>query len=154
VPASSIIVLSSKAISGEPIGPVLTSAGYDVTDATDADEAFGRIVEHQLAILDLGADASGGRSPVDLCREIRATPAMAAVPVLCVAATDDVEARIGFLEAGADDVIARPFDARELEARVEALLLRFQRSKELAPIVSSDGVTLSRAKRTVAVFSP
>ena len=154
MPASSILVLSNTAISGEPLGPILTSAGYTVADFTDADEAFSRVVEHQLAILDLGHGDAGGKSAVDLCREIRATPALAAVPVLCVAASDDVEERIGFLEAGADDVIARPFDARELEARVEALLLRFQRSKDLAPIVSSDGVTLSRAKRTVAVFSP
>ena len=79
---------------------------------------------------------------------------MAAVPVMCVSATDDVEERIAFLEAGADDVMARPFDARELEARVEALLLRFQRSKDLAPIISADGLTLARARRTVAVYSP
>ena len=75
-------------------------------------------------------------------------------PILCVASSDDVEERIGFLEAGADDVIARPFDAREVEARVEALLLRFQRSKDLSPIVSTDGITLSRARRIVAVYSP
>ena len=79
---------------------------------------------------------------------------MAAVPVLCVSATDDVEERIAFLEAGADDVIGRPFDARELEARVEALLLRFQRSRDLAPVVSTDGLTMHRARRTVAVYSP
>jgi len=79
---------------------------------------------------------------------------MAAVPVLCVASTTDVEERIGFLEAGADDVIARPFDAREVEARVEALLLRFQRSKDLTPIISNDGLTMARARRTVAVYSP
>src|SRR6185437_3045734 len=52
------------------------------------------------------------------------------------------------------DVIARPFDNREVEARVEALLLRFQRSKDLSPIVSNDGVTLARARRVVAVYSP
>ena len=79
---------------------------------------------------------------------------MAAVPVMCVSATEDVEERIAFLEAGADDVIGRSFDSRELEARVEALLLRFQRSRDLAPIVTTDGVTMHRARRTVAVYSP
>ena len=79
---------------------------------------------------------------------------MSAVPVMCVSATEDVEERIAFLEAGADDVMARPFDAREMEARVEALLLRFQRSKDLAPVISADGLTLARARRTVAVYSP
>jgi pilus assembly protein CpaE len=77
-----------------------------------------------------------------------------AVPILCVAATDDVEERISFLEAGADDVVARPFDAREVDARIEALLLRFQRSRDLAPVVSPDGLTLARPRRSVAVYSP
>ena len=73
---------------------------------------------------------------------------------MCVSGSDDVEERIRFLESGADDVVARPLDARELEARVEALLLRFQRSHDLAPIISPDGLTMHRARRTVAVFSP
>ena len=81
------------------------------------------------------------------------TPALAKIPVLCVSQTDDVEERIRFLEAGADDVMARPFDARELEARVEALLLRFQRSKSVTA-VSNDGVVVARVRRTVAVHSP
>ena len=154
MPASSILVFSTPAVSGDPIGPVLSTAGYEVTDAGAADDAFARIVEHRLVVLDLGSGQVGDKSSVELCCEIRATPSMAAVPVLCVASSDDVEERIGFLEAGADDVIARPFDGRELEARVEALLLRFQRSRDLSPIVSTDGVMISRAKRTVAVYSP
>ncbi len=155
MPASTILVLSSTSTSGAPIAPALSTAGYTVTASTDADVAFSQVVEHQLVVLDLGSGtADGGKSGVALCREIRATPAMAAVPVLCVASSDDVEERIDFLEAGADDVIARPFDGRELEARVEALLLRFQRSRDLAPVVSADGLTLAHARRVVVVYSP
>ena len=112
MPASSILVLATAGT--EPaIAPILTTAGYTVTDTADADEAFSKVVEHQLVVIDLGTTVTpGGRSGVELCREIRATPSMAAIPVLCVATSDDVEERIGFLEAGADDVIARPFDAR------------------------------------------
>jgi pilus assembly protein CpaE len=152
VPAK-IIVLTSDATTGEPIAPVLTAGGATVEVEPDRDRGFTRIVEHDLAILDLGP-VSSGRTALELCREIRATPSMAGVPILCVASSDDVEERIGFLEAGADDVIGRPFDARELDARVEALLLRFQRTANLAPVVSSDGLTITRAKRTVAVYSP
>lgn len=153
MPASTILVIESTTKDDASLGPILSTAGYTVTRVSDPDEAFGQIAANQLAIVDIRTGAKG-RSGVELCREIRSTPAMAAVPILCVASSDDVEERIKFLEAGADDVVARPFDAREVEARIEALLLRFQRSKDLAPIVSADGLTLSKARRTVAVYSP
>ena len=199
MPASTILVLESVATGDTSLAPLLTSAGYTITRTTDPEEALARLVEHQLAILDVGTgravepvakppkgaksakDAKDGKEPkdvheakevkepkeakeegevvaaktgIELCREIQATPAMAGVPILCVASSSDVEERIGFLEAGADDVIARPFDAREVEARVEALLLRFQRSKDMAPVISADGLTMARARRVVAVYSP
>jgi pilus assembly protein CpaE len=175
LPASTILVLESAATGAASLAPHLISAGYTVTQTIDPEEAFARIVEHQLAVIDVGTMAPAGKpakgakaakeakeakeappakTGMELCREIRATPALAAVPLLCVASTGEVEERIGFLEAGADDVIARPFDAREVEARVEALLLRFQRSKDLAPVISADGLTMARARRVVAVYSP
>jgi pilus assembly protein CpaE len=151
VPASTILLLESDSVVGEAITAILVGVGYTVTETADADEALGMVADHQLVIVDI---PSGPRSAVDICREIRATPAMAAVPVMCISTTDDVEERIQFLEAGADDVVARPFEARELEARVEALLLRFQRSKDMAPVISADGLTLARARRTIVVYSP
>jgi pilus assembly protein CpaE len=153
VPASTILLFASDEASGEVIKQALSSVGYTVTVATDPDDGFTRVAEHQLVILDI---ESGPRSALDICREIRATPALAAVPVMCISQTDEVEERISFLEAGADDVLAKPFDARELEARVEALLLRFQRSKSLTPVSASpDGKTSPELVRRLAVvFSP
>ena len=150
MPASTILLVEAHGPSAELIGGVLTKVGYTVTTIADPDEAFGRVGEHQLAILDV---MSGSKSAVDVCREIRQTPALARIPVLCIGQSDDVEDRIRFLEAGADDVMAKPFDARELEARVEALLLRFQRSKDVQ-VISPDGITVTRQRRTVAVHSP
>jgi pilus assembly protein CpaE len=151
VPATAILLIDSDPVAGESIKTILSARGYTVTLTTDTEAAFALVHEHQCVIIDI---ATGPKTAVDVCREIRATPSMAAVPVMCVSASEDVEERIHFLEAGADDVMARPFDARELEARVEALLLRFQRSKALAPVVSAEGLTLARARRTVAVYSP
>ena len=151
MPASRILLLDSDPEAAAAIDAILSVAGYAVTLTADADEAFAKAAEHQLIIIDM---ATGPRPAVDICREIRATPAMAAVPVLCVSADDNVEERIQFLEAGADDVITRPIDARELEARIEALQGRFHRSRDLAPLVASDGPSLGRARRTVAVYSP
>jgi pilus assembly protein CpaE len=158
VPASTILVLESADAGAQSLAPILTTSGYSVTRTSDPEEAFAKVAEHKLAIIDLGKPPKGAKAPTksafDLCREIRATPSMAPIPILCVASTDDVEERISFLEAGADDVVARPFDGREVEARVEALLLRFQRSRELAPVLSADGLTLAKPRRVVAVYSP
>jgi pilus assembly protein CpaE len=150
VPASTILLIDADPASAQTIAPVLSGVGYTVTVSEPA-EAFGKVADNQLVIIDV---VTGDKSAADLCREIRATPALVAIPVLCVSQTDQVEDRIRFLEAGADDVMAKPFDGRELEARVEALLLRFQRSKDLTAVVSPDGVTVARARRTVAVHSP
>jgi pilus assembly protein CpaE len=151
VPASTILLIEADEAFGKTISSALTSAGYTVTTFADPDEAFSHVGENQLVIVDV---VTGPKSAIDICREIRANASMASIPVLCVSQTDDVEDRIRFLEAGADDVVAKPFDAREIEARVEALLLRFQRSKDLTAVVSKDGLTVTRTNRIVAVHSP
>jgi pilus assembly protein CpaE len=151
VPAASILLLEADPTSRDAISNALSGVGYTVTTVSDADDAFRRAAEHQLVILDV---VTGPKTAIDVCREIRATASMAAIPVLCIGQSDEVEERFRFLEVGADDVIARPFDGRELEARVEALLLRFQRSKDLAPVMNANGTIAPRTRRIVAVFSP
>ena len=151
MPASSILLLESDPAAGAAIEAILTGAGYAVTATDNADEALRLATEHQLVVLDVVA---GIRTSIDVCAEIRATPALSAIPVMCISGSDDVEERIHFLEAGADDVMARPFDARELEARIDALLLRFQRSRDLTPVISPDGLVMAKPRRAVAVYSP
>jgi pilus assembly protein CpaE len=154
LPASTILVLESAATGDASLAPILTNAGYTVTRTIDPAEALAKVAQHQLAVVDVGTAPATGQSGLELCRELRGAPAAASVPILCVATADDVEERISFLEAGADDVVARPLDGREVEARVEALLLRFQRSRDFSPVVSPDGLTLGRPRRSVAVYSP
>ena len=151
MPASKILLLDADAAFAETIQTALTGVGYTVTSTDSSDDAFVASPDHQLIILDVG---TGTRTAAEFCREVRNTPTLASIPVLCIGQSDDVEERIAFLEAGADDVIAKPFDPRELEARVEALLLRFQRSKELGPVAANDGLILAKARRTVVCFSP
>ena len=152
MPASTILLVEREAATAQAVSAPLTSVGYTVTVVTDASVAFRRAAEFRLIVIDQLADAAAA---LELCREIRATASLASIPVLCLAEDDAVETRIRYLEAGADDVVARPFDDRELEARVEALLLRFQRSRELAPTAADTGSpVLMRPRRIVAVYSP
>ena len=127
VTTTSILLLSAVAEAAEPLAAALRAAGHEVTTLADADEAIRRAGEFTLVTIDAVAPP---RSGTEVCAEIRRTPSLTAIPVLCVSQKDDVEERVRFLEAGADDVIARPFDPRELEARVEGLLIRFRRSRD------------------------
>jgi pilus assembly protein CpaE len=149
VASSRILLVDADQAAAGVIAETLAAVGHTVTTVPDGRAVFQDGGETELIVLDVPAGSTGS---LELCREIRATPALAPIPVLCIAQSDDVEARIAFLEVGADDVVAKPFDGRELEARVEALILRFQRSRELAPATTAQGAGLRR--RTVAVFSP
>lgn len=151
MPATSILLLETDPAAGETIRAALSRVGYALTNVLDVEGAVRAAAQHQLVILDVVGD---GRSAPDACRNLRAAPALTGMPVLCISQTDDVEERIRFLEAGADDVMARPFDARELEARVEALLLRFNRSRDVTPTSPLSGLELRGGRKLVAVFSP
>ena len=148
--STSILLLSAAAEAAAPLAVALRGAGHVVTILADPDEAIRRAGEFTLVAIDA---VDPPRTAAGVCTEIRRTPAFAAIPVLCVSQKDDVEERVRFLEAGADDVIARPFDSRELEARVEGLLIRFKRTRDLAPQTGGD-VPVAARRRVIACFSP
>jgi len=150
VTTTSILLLSAVAEAAAPMAAALRASGHDVTTLADAAEAIRRAGEFTLVTIDA---VDPPRTSIEVCAEIRRTPSLSAIPVLCVSQTDDVEERVRFLEAGADDVIARPFDDRELEARVEGLLIRFRRSRDLAPLTGGDTPVAGR-RRLIACFSP
>ncbi len=147
---ASILLLSAVAEAAGPVAGALRAAGHDVTTVADSAEAIRRAGDFELVAIDI---VDPPRTPVEVCAEIRRTPALAGVPVLCISQEDDVEERVRFLEAGADDVMARPFDPRELEARVEGLLIRFRRSRDLAPLPGGE-LSAGGRRHIVACFSP
>jgi DNA-binding response OmpR family regulator len=65
-----------------------------------------------------------GIDGLELCRRIRATPEVAAVPIVMLTAKGDEVDRIVGLEVGADDYLPKPFNPRELLARIRAVLRR------------------------------
>src|SRR5687767_7523326 len=98
-----------------------------VTVVRDLASAVSRLAEHELIVL----DAPDAPRLALLCRQINDATGSRHAPMLAIAHSRDVEARVRLLEAGADDVLAQPIDERELEALVEALLLR---SPTAAPV--------------------
>ena len=108
----------------KPLAAVLGKAGYRVTCAKDAAEARAHLHAgtFDLAILDIMMPGEDGLS---LARFIRATGDLPII--LLTARAEDIDRIVG-LEMGADDYLAKPFNPRELTARIAAILRRSQRS--------------------------
>ncbi len=71
-----------------------------------------------------------GLDGFELLRAVRADPALAAIPIMLLSARAGEEERVAGVDAGADDYLVKPFSARELVARVTALLRLSQTSRE------------------------
>ncbi len=74
-----------------------------------------------LVVLDIMMPRMDG---IEVCQRIRALPNVASVPILFLTAKGKIEDKLEGFEAGADDYLTKPFDLRELELRVKALLRR------------------------------
>ena len=135
---------------GELVGEYLTREGFTLDAETDGTHALDRAVsgDYQLTVLDVMLP---GISGFDLLRGIRATSQM---PVLMLTARGDDVDRIVGLELGADDYLSKPFNPRELVARIRAILRRTQ-SEARTPgdrageTLGVDDVAMDLGRRTV-----
>lgn len=98
----------------------LTEAGYQVSVADDGARGLAFLDKQpfDLVLLDLMLPDTDG---LEMCRRIRAS---SRVPIIMVTAKGDTTDRIVGLEMGADDYLAKPFEPRELLARIRAVLRR------------------------------
>ncbi len=145
----SILLLATDRVAADVLSGALSLPGHGVTAVTTPEELVRQAPGYSLVVIDqVPPPATVGT----VIAELRASPATASVPVLAVAQSDDLEQRIALLEAGADDIITKPFDQVELEARVEAVSLRFQRSQ--GPSAMSTQTSDPKSRRVVTVFSP
>jgi DNA-binding response OmpR family regulator len=117
---------------------VLASAGHEVRDVPNGTAALDELRQRlpDLVVLDY---RMGDPDGFEVCRRIKHDPAMAHVPVLILTAQRGIEDRLGGFDAGADDYLAKPFDPRELLARVAALLRLAQRGRDRNPTTGLPG---------------
>lgn len=111
---------------------LLQSSGHEVALAPDGLSALAAVQarEPDLLILDL---AMPGMTGFEVCRAIKRNPFTSRIPVLMLTSHGEVESKLEGFEAGADDYLPKPFDPRELRARVSALLRLVQREGDRNP---------------------
>ena len=130
-----------------PLAEALERDGFHTEIAhTVADGlAKGRTVRPDLVLLDIGLPDGSG---LDVCRELRAS---SSVPIIILSARGEEADRVVGLELGADDYVVKPFSAREVIARVRAVLRR-SATPAAAPAgpIEIGSVRLDPARRTVA----
>jgi class 3 adenylate cyclase len=118
--------------------------GYEVEVVADGDAALAAIRARapDLVLLDV---LMPGLDGYEVCRAVRADPALAMLPVVMVTALEDREERVRGLEAGADDFLSKPLNQPELLARVRSLL----RIRHLYETVQRQAAQLAAWNRTL-----
>jgi two-component system sensor histidine kinase/response regulator len=95
--------------------------GYDTAEAYDGEEALKQVAEYHpdLIVLDVMMPKLDG---YEVCQRLKIDENTRYIPILMLTAKSDVESKIKGLDIGADDYLPKPFDYKELSARVRSLL--------------------------------
>ena len=123
--AGMILLIEDNRAIAEMVGEFLERRGYDVDYAADGITGLHLAVSESfdVVVLDLMLPGMDG---LDLCRKLR-QEAKKSTPVLMLTARDTLQDKLTGLDAGADDYLVKPFEIRELEARIRALIRRDRR---------------------------
>ena len=131
-----IVVVDDEFEIRDMLDDYLTKQGYDVALAADGEELRSMLEADipDVVLLDINLPGEDGLSLARWLRERQE------IGVIMVTAAGDVVDRIVGLEVGADDYIAKPFDLREVRARIRSVLRRLERNRG-----STDGATSDAA---------
>ncbi len=132
----------------ELVSEYLTVEGFEIESVNDGEAGLKAALsgDYEIAILDVMLPKMNG---FDVLRNLRGTSKL---PILMLTARGDDMERIVGLEIGADDYLPKPFNPRELAARLRAILRRTaDTDEETSEKLNVDGIQLSTAARTVVL---
>lgn len=116
----------------------LSEENYTVLEAPDGEEAL-KIINSKpldLILLDYKMPKLDGR---EVCRRTKRDLLLRHVPIIMVTGKGDLDDKVGGIEAGADDYIVKPFEPKELLARIHMILRRTERDLEANPLTKLPG---------------
>lgn len=128
----------------------LENEGYEVIEAEDGKEALDKVYKNiDLIVLDLMLPEIDG---LNVCKRIRNDKEISYLPIIMLTAkSEDVDRIIG-LELGADDYLTKPFNTRELIARIKALLRRVSMNnlkQNESDSIEVDNITINIKNHTI-----
>lgn len=139
-----ILLVDDEVELTEPLSRLLRREGYEVDVATEGETGVSLALQggYNLLILDWMLP---GVSGLEICRQVRSRQDN--TPVLFLTAKDTLDDRVDGLDAGADDYLIKPFELRELLARVRALLRRSATLESPSPCLGYAGLKLDEANQ-------
>ena len=147
--APRILICDDQPIIHETLGAYLDNEGFQHSSAFDGLQALkmAQSESPDLILLDL---MMPGMSGTEVCKEIRKT---SSVPIIMLTAKGEEIDRVLGLEFGADDYIVKPFSAREVIARIKAVLRRTSAAPEesTAQTIRMDGLEISLSNYEVRI---
>ncbi|MDK8890719.1 response regulator [Corynebacterium macclintockiae] len=133
---TSVLIVEDEESLAEPLAFLLKKEGFEVFMAQDGPTALDTFAAEDIDIILLDLMLPG-MSGTEVCRQLRQT---SSVPVIMVTARDSEIDKVVGLELGADDYVTKPYFARELIARIRAVLRRGGEIEVEAP--AEDGLVL------------
>jgi DNA-binding response OmpR family regulator len=117
------------------VAATLGDAGFLCLRAKDGEEALNLVRTElpDLLVLDVMMPKMDG---LQVCTRIKGDVVLSRIPILMLTSLAGVDDRVAGLEAGADDYLPKPFDLRELTARVKALIRQSRRERDRNPITN------------------
>ncbi|HBB66595.1 MAG: hypothetical protein A2X28_01500 [Elusimicrobia bacterium GWA2_56_46] len=133
-----VLVVDDDPNVGLLISAVLKKFNYTVVTLYSGEEVL-RFLDNDkpdLILMDLRMPGLDGYA---LCKRIRDNPATHGLPIIVLSGVSEVDAKINTIELGADDFITKPFDVRELRARINRILKRKSADVSLNPLTYLPG---------------
>ncbi len=142
-----VLLIDDDARLVEMLGAYLRPRGFEIDVCGDGESGLAQVAraDYQAVILDVMLPGIDG---LEVCRRMRTR---SQVPILMLTARGDDMDRIVGLEIGADDYLPKPFNPRELSARLAAILRRSRPAAEKADILRFGHLEIDRAAREVRV---
>ena len=122
-PHGRLLIVEDDSALRRSLHTTLGSLGFDVSEASNGEDALVHLrrASYEAVLLDINMPGMGG---IEACRRIRRMSTK--LQILMLTVRDDEDDKVEALEAGADDYVTKPFQSRELTARIRTAIRRFR----------------------------